>query len=119
MDLTGTPSDFDVDITTAKLKKQVTPEKLMQNDTISLLMRMAVLRNSYILSGLPVPEVISRMKGIDGNMNFAVRISEDEATEEEKREAARARREQKRLQAAADSAAAAEADTAAQNSPMP
>lgn len=119
VNITGTPSDFDVDITTAKLKKQVTPEKLMQNDTISLLMRMAVLRNSYILSGLPVPEVISRMKGIDGNMNFAVRISEDEATEEEKREAARARREQKRLQAAADSAAAAEADTAAQNSPMP
>lgn len=98
VNITGTPSDFDIDITTAKLKRQVTPEKLMRNDTISLLMRMTVLRNSYILSGQPMPDVISKMKGLDSNMNFAVKISEDEATEDEKREAARARREQKRLE---------------------
>lgn len=94
VNIVGTPSDFDVDITTAKLKRQVTPQKLAQNDTISLMMRMAVLRNSYLLSGQPMPEYFKNMKGLDANTNFAVKIGEDEATEQERREADMARRAQ-------------------------
>ncbi len=111
VNITGTPENFDVDITTAKLKKQVTPEKLAKNDTISLLMRMTVLRNSYLLSGLPVPKPISDLVGNDTNTNFAVQISIDEATEEEKLEAERARREQMRQSAASDSTAVATPDS--------
>lgn len=111
VNITGTPENFDVDITTAKLKRQVTPEKLAQNDTISLLMRMTVLRNSYLLSGLPVPKPISDLVGNDTNTNFAVQISLDEATEEEKLEAERARREQLRQSASTDSTAIASPDS--------
>lgn len=111
VNITGTPENFDVDITTAKLKRQVTPEKLAQNDTISLLMRMTVLRNSYLLSGLSVPKPISDLVGNDTNTNFAVQISLDEATEEEKLEAERARREQLRQSASPDSTAIASPDS--------
>ncbi len=110
--ITGTPDNFDVDITTAKLKKQVTAEKLAQNDTISLRARMTVLRNSYLLSGLPVPPAVSALVRDDTNNNFAVQISIDEATEEEKREAERARWEQMR-QAASDTTETIAADTLA------
>lgn len=111
VNIVGTPSDFDVDITTAKLKRQVTPQKLAQNDTISLMMRMAVLRNSYLLSGQPMPEYFKSMKGLDANTNFAVKIGEDEATEQERREADMARRAQMMAEATDTTAQAAPPDT--------
>ncbi len=89
----GTPEDFDVDITTAKLKKLVDAESMAKNDTLSLLMRMSVLRNGYILAGQPLPEQIRRMKGLDNaNSRFAIAIQEDSDTEESIREAEMARR---------------------------
>lgn len=94
VNIVGTPSDFDVDITTAKLKKQVSAEKMAQNDTASLMMRMAVLRDSYILSGQPMPELFKTMKGLTDNPRFAIVVESDEATEDEIREAERARRAQ-------------------------
>ena len=94
VNIVGSPSNFDVDITTAKLKKQVTAEKMAQNDTASLMMRMAVLRDSYILSGQPMPDFFKTMKGLEASPRFAVVVESDEATEEEIREAERARRAQ-------------------------
>lgn len=104
----GNLEDFDVDITTAKLKKKVSAEQLAQYDSTSLKLRMVVLRNSYILSGLPVPDIVRNLPGLtDGVSNFALRLQEDNATEEELREA-----EQMRLlERSEDSAAVAEADT--------
>ncbi len=93
VNIKGTPEDFDVDITTAKLKKQVDAASMAKNDTLSLLMRMSVLRNGYILTGQPVPSAISKMKGLDNaNSRFAIAIQEDSDTEESIREAEMARR---------------------------
>lgn len=119
VNIVGTPSDFDVDITTAKLKRQVTPQKLAHNDTISLMMRMAVLRNSYLLSGQPMPEYFKSMEGLDANTNFAVKIGEDEATEQERREADMARRAQMMAEAADTTSQAAPPDTTTTTTQQP
>ncbi len=106
VNIIGTPDNFDVDITTAKLKKVVTAENLAKNDTASLMMRMSVLRNSYILSGQPIPQYIRQIKGLDSNPKFAIAIQEDSDTEESLHEAAMARRA-----AAGDSTATMARDT--------
>lgn len=92
VNITGTPEDFDVDITTAKLKKLVDGASMVQNDSLSLKMRMSVLRNSYILSGQPMPAYIRQMKGLQDNPRFSIAIQEDSDTEESLREAEMARR---------------------------
>ena len=92
VNITGTPEDFDVDITTAKLKKLVDGASMVQNDSLSLKMRMSVLRNSYILSGQPMPAYIRQMKGLQDNPSFSIAIQEDSDTEESLREAEMARR---------------------------
>lgn len=92
VNITGTPDNFDVDITTAKLKKQANQATMAKNDTLSLLMRMSVLRNSYILSGQLMPPYIRQMKGLPDNPRFAIAIQEDTDTEESLREAEMARR---------------------------
>ena len=112
VNIVGSPSNFNVDITTAKLKKQVTTEKMARNDTASLMMRMAVLRDSYILSGQPMPDFFKTMKGLDANPRFAVVVESDEATEEEIREAERARRAQL-AEAVPDSASVSVSDSSA------
>lgn len=92
VNITGTPEDFDVDITTAKLKRQANQASMAKNDTLSLMMRMSVLRNSYILAGQPIPPYIRQMKGLQDNPRFAIAIQEDSDTEESLREAEMARR---------------------------
>lgn len=108
VNIIGTPDNFDVDITTAKLKKVVTAENMAKNDTTSLMLRMSVLRNSYILSGQPIPQYLRQIKGLDANPKFAIAIQEDTDTEESLHEAAMARRA-----AAGDSTATATPDTSA------
>lgn len=113
--ISGPIEDFDVDITTAKLKKKVTPELLAKNDSISLLMRMVIMRNSYLLSGLPVPKQISSIPGLDqaDSSPFALSIEADEADESELREVERLRRQQMGLQA--DSLSTVSPDSATHN----
>ncbi len=108
VNIIGTPDNFDVDITTAKLKKVVTAENMAKNDTASLMLRMSVLRNSYILSGQPIPQYLRQVKGLDANPKFAIAIQEDSDTEESLHEAAMARRA-----AAGDTTATAIPDTTA------
>lgn len=106
----GTPEDFDVDITTAKLKKIANdPAALAKADTMSLMLRMSVLRNSYILAGQPVPEYLKKM-GLKDNPQFAMAIQMDSDTEESMREAEMARRA---AAAEAKDSTAVEVDTAA------
>lgn len=110
VNITGTPENFDVDITTAKLKKQANEATMAKNDTLSLMMRMSVLRNCYILSGQPIPPYIRQMKGLQSNPRFAIAIQEDSDTEESLREAELARREAAKkdsTQMAADTTAVA------------
>lgn len=56
--LTGNIDDFDIDITTAKLKKKATQEVADENDSISLAIRQDILRHSYELSGLEIPAIL-------------------------------------------------------------
>lgn len=111
VNIVGTPEDFDVDITTAKLKKIANDAAaLAWNDTLSLMMRMSVLRNCYILAGQPVPQYLRQMKGLDSNPRFAIAIQADSDTEESLREAEMARRA---AAAEAKDSTAAGTDTAA------
>ncbi|MCQ2204704.1 MAG: AsmA family protein [Bacteroidales bacterium] len=44
------------DLTKAKLKRQVSAKDMMRNDSISLSRRIAVIRETFKMSGLPIPE---------------------------------------------------------------
>ena len=111
VNIVGTPEDFDVDITTAKLKKIANDAAaLAKNDTLSLMMRMSVLRNCYILAGQPIPQYLRQMKGLDTNTRFAIAIQADTDTEESIREAEMARRA---AAAEAKDSTAVETDTTA------
>lgn len=55
VNIVGKPDDIDIDITTAKLKKHADDATQANNDTISLEIRKEILRDSYRMSGLPIP----------------------------------------------------------------
>ena len=78
-------------------------------------MRMVIMRNSYLLSGLPVPKQISSIPGLDqaDSSPFALSIEADEADESELREVERLRRQQMGLQA--DSLSTVSPDSATHN----
>lgn len=56
VDIKGTPDKLDYDITTAKLKKYATDAIQAENDAKSLAIRLDILRHSYTLSGLQLPD---------------------------------------------------------------
>lgn len=56
VDIFGTPDKIDFDVTKAKLKKYATPEIQAENDQKSLDIRLDILRHSYKMSGLPLPD---------------------------------------------------------------
>lgn len=56
VDIFGTPDKIDFDVTKAKLKKYATSEIQAENDQKSLDIRLDILRHSYKLSGLPLPD---------------------------------------------------------------
>ncbi len=100
--ITGTPDDFDIDITTAKLKKLVLPDQLAKNDTLAKQMRDLVLYDSYALSGIEPPEGLKAALGdLSQSSSFAIEIQESEATEDELRELEMARRQALEEEAAA------------------
>lgn len=113
----GTPEDFDIDITTAKLKKWILPERLAEYDSCTMKMRRGVLYNSYVLSGLPVPQWLRKIfpNGAPQSQ-FAVAIAEENATEEELAEAERAKQA---LKEGGDPDALASDSTAASNQTPP
>ncbi|MCF0190092.1 MAG: hypothetical protein HUJ96_02400 [Marinilabiliaceae bacterium] len=56
VNIDGPLENIDYDITTAKLKKKDNPAIQKENDDISLEIRMDILRDTYKISGLPLPE---------------------------------------------------------------
>lgn len=60
VNLTGTPDDINIDVTRAKLKGYNNREAQLENDTISLDVRMDILRKSYFLSGIELPAALRR-----------------------------------------------------------
>ena len=56
VNILGTPDDIDIDITTAKLKKHAVESKQAEYDDISLSVRKEILKATYDLSGIEMPE---------------------------------------------------------------
>ena len=83
VNIKGKPGDIDVDVTTAKLKKQVTPEKLAHSDSVATRLRRWVLMDSYVLSGLPLPDFLKQdtvlLKMHESMSKYAVEIKADES----------------------------------------
>ncbi len=87
----GTPSKLDFDITTAKLKKKATPEEQAKNDAISLQRRIAIVRDTYSMSGLPLPKrLMNEQEQQQAEMEERMRqaIAESEAEDDEEPEEA-------------------------------
>ncbi len=95
VNIRGNIEDFNIGVSTAKLRKQVTADKLQHNDSIAKLLRDLVLADSYTLSGLPMPDKMKEKIGhLMGRTSFAVRVENDEETEQDRRDAELARRMQ-------------------------
>lgn len=60
VNLTGTTDNLAIDVTRAKLKGYNNTEAQLHNDTVSLSVRMDILRKSYLLSGIEMPEQLKR-----------------------------------------------------------
>ena len=92
-----------------------TDEVQHTNDSIAKRLRNMVIRDSYVMSGLPVPEKLRKLIG-DTNVrtSFSVSIEADEETEEARRDAEMARRMQESGQHVEEEAApsAEESDVA-------
>lgn len=65
VDIFGTPDKLDYDITTAKLKKYATDKIMAENDAKSLAVRLDILRHSYKLSGMPLPDQLKTQEEKD------------------------------------------------------
>ncbi len=59
VNLTGNLDDMNIGVTTAKLKKMQDKATQLQNDTATLKVRLDILRKSYELSGVQMPEMLS------------------------------------------------------------
>lgn len=87
--ITGTPSNLDFDITTAKLKKKAKADEQAKNDAISLQRRINVIRDTYLMSGLSMPKQLMseqerQQAEMEERMRQAVADAEsDEESEEE------------------------------------
>lgn len=92
VNIKGTPSKLDFDITTAKLKKKAKAEEQAKNDALSFQRRIAIIRDTYNMSGLPLPKRLMseqerQQAEMDERMRQAVAESEAEDDEEEEEEA--------------------------------
>ncbi len=84
--ITGTPSNLDFDITTAKLKKKAKADEQAKNDALSLARRLTVIRDTYRMSGLALPtRLMSDQERQQADMEERMRqaIAEAESEEEE------------------------------------
>lgn len=62
VNILGTPDDIDIDITTAKLRKLADEETQAKYDTMSLSVRAEIVRGTYEMSGLKVPEMFKKSR---------------------------------------------------------
>ncbi len=60
VNIEGTLEDIDIDITTAKLKKHADVATQTKYDDMSLSVRMEILRETYEMSGIKIPERLSK-----------------------------------------------------------
>ena len=95
VNIRGNIQKVDIGITTAKLKNMATDKAQLVNDSIAKRLRNVVLRDSYVMSGLVVPEKLRKIIGnTDEHSNFSIQIKSDEETEDARRDAEMARRMQ-------------------------
>ncbi|MDO4462791.1 MAG: AsmA family protein [Bacteroidia bacterium] len=71
VDIFGTPSNLEYDITKAKLKKYATDEVQKQNDDRSLAIRVDILRDSYRMSGLPLIDQLKTKEELEAEKNVS------------------------------------------------
>jgi hypothetical protein len=60
VNIEGTLENIDIDITTAKLKKHADVATQTKYDDMSLSVRMEILRETYEMSGIKIPERLSK-----------------------------------------------------------
>ncbi len=79
VDIFGTPDKLDYDITKAKLKKYATPQIQAENDEKSLAVRLDILRHSYKMSRLPLPNQLKTKEELAAEKAAAEAQAEMEA----------------------------------------
>ncbi len=83
VNIKGNVSDLKFGVTTAKLKKKATKEEQAKNDATTYMRRLETVRNTYLLSRLPMPDQIKndedRQREILQQQLAAARKAEAEA----------------------------------------
>ena len=94
VNIQGSIDDLKIRPATARLKKYADGTAQKEHDEMSLELRKEVLRDSYVLSGLPMPESMRQAIGESSKLSrFALDIYAEDESEEELREIEKMRRE--------------------------